>query len=552
MRALAHFYRNLANTPWLLYPLLFVTGTLAAALPTLRTGTVLPQEYDEFAYQLGAETFALGRLANPPHPLAPFFETMHVLQAPTYASKYPPGQSLQLAAGILLGHPIYGVWITVGLMAVAAAWMLRGLAPATWAAAGGLIASWEWGALTYWGRTYWGGSLLALAGMLVFGGAVRFWRNPSASAAWWAGVGAGIMALTRPYEGLWFCSVPAATMGWRFYKWKMMDGSWKKKNSTAFSFFLPVAAALVFLLIYNRAVTGDALKFPHRLYQEQYEPDVSVFTWEHPGPPPAGRNPELAYQIRRFDPALMLAPTVDFFELWKSHLTVALRRIGLFFLPGLFGIGLAWAVVSGQCCRRFSGKIALANLLAFLVMLGTLRFFGFPHYAAAWSAPLAALIVLGFRGLCTFRFGAWRLPRCLLGGVMVGWALVNLFRQTASINLPYPWVLDRLDTIATLESQSDSDHRGHVVFVMMAEGQPAFAEWVYNSPNIDTQTVVFARSLGPARDVAVSKYFPTRHLWQAWLKPNGELDRLTPYDPTHPTPQPKPSPPPNQPLAPAL
>ena len=533
MRALAQFYRNLAVTPWLLYPLLFVAGVLAAALPTLRTGAIFPQEYDEFAYQLGAETFLQGRLANPPHPLAPFFETMHVLQTPTYASKYPPGQSLQLAAGILLGHPIYGVWLTVGLLAVAAAWMLRGLAPATWAAAGGLVASWQWGALTYWGRTYWGGSLFALAGMLVFGGAVRFWRRPTGCSAWWAGTGAGLMALTRPYEGLWFCAVPAVAMAWKFFltEGKMKKGKRGNLLVAPIAALVPVTAALAFLLTYNHAVTGDALKFPHRLYQEQSEPDVSVFTWEHPGPAPANRNAELSYQIRRFNPETMLAPTVSFVALMQSHLTVALPRLGGFFLPGLFGIGLVWAIFSGQIWRRRAGEIALACLLAFFAMLGTLRFFGFSHYAAAWSAPLAAVIVLGFRGLCAFRFGSWRLPPSLAGLAVVSWAVGTLFQQTARGNPPAPWVLDRLETLANLERQNEADHRGHVVFVMMAEGQPAFAEWVYNGPNIDAQPVIFARSLGTARDAAVARYYPTRHLWQAWLKPSGELDRLAPYDP---------------------
>ena len=46
--------------------------------------------------------------------------------------------------------------------------------------------------------------------------------------------------------------------------------------------------------------------------------------------------------------------------------------------------------------------------------------------------------------------------------------------------------------------------------------------------------MIFARSLGPARDMDVARYYPNRHLWQAWLKTTGELDHLTPYDPAAP------------------
>jgi len=49
------------------------------------------------------------------HPMHQFFETVFVLQQPTYSSIYSPGQGLVLALGWdLLGHPWAGVALGVG------------------------------------------------------------------------------------------------------------------------------------------------------------------------------------------------------------------------------------------------------------------------------------------------------------------------------------------------------------------------------------------------------------------------------------------------------
>ena len=83
---------------------------------------------------------------------------------------------------------------------------------------------------------------------------------------------------------------------------------------------------------------------------------------------------------------------------------------------------------------------------------------------------------------------AWlELAAGLSGVAAFGWSVTVLATETTRGDPPKLWVVDRLELTEKLEQASDTDHRGHVVFVMLAEGQPAFAEWVYNSADIDSK-----------------------------------------------------------------
>src|SRR3989441_10806194 len=136
-----HQFLQLARRP----NLVVVTVGLAALAARLAVLPVLPipqpAAHDEFSHLLIADTFAHGRLTNPTHPMWVHFETFHVNQRPTYASMYYPGQGLFLAAGaVVCGPPLWGVWLSAGLLCAPSCCAVHGPPPAARGLLGGSLA----------------------------------------------------------------------------------------------------------------------------------------------------------------------------------------------------------------------------------------------------------------------------------------------------------------------------------------------------------------------------------------------------------------------------
>lgn len=150
---------SFARRPVLCYVVIAIAPLALRALVIPLSPAPAMHVHDEYSYLLEGDTFAHGRLTNPPHPLWMFFESIHIIQQPTYMGMYQPGQGMFLALGqILTGEPWYGVAISTGLMCAWLLWMLRGLFSPGWALLGASIAVIRIGIFSYWMSDYWGGA----------------------------------------------------------------------------------------------------------------------------------------------------------------------------------------------------------------------------------------------------------------------------------------------------------------------------------------------------------------------------------------------------------
>ena len=513
---------------------------LLATLPVVLRLALLPHHpvptpdiYDEFGHLFVADTLRHFRLANPSHPLHQFFETFFTLQQPTYSSIYPIGQGLMLAVGrMIFGLPWAGVVLATAAFCSLCYWMLRGWVTPPWALVGGLLAVFEFGPLSQWMNSYWGGAFGACAGCLVFGSLPRLIGSHQRLYAIPLGLGLGLHLLIRPFESLFLFLAVA------LYLAPMLRTPVARK---ALLQAAPILAGSVVLALgitaaQNKCVTGSWTTLPYQLSQYQYGVPA-VLTFQANPVPHAQLTPqqELGYKSQ----LAFRASGPENLGTYFARLQYRVRYYRFFFLPPLYLAILAFL----PSMRR--PLFAWVGLTLVLFALGTNFFPAFQlHYVAAVTCLFILASVVGLQQIRRWNALAAQLLLLLCMAHFVFWYGMHIFdtedfSMAARSYETWDAINHRNPERRILINDQIAQIPGRILIFVRYWPQHIFQEeWVYDEADIDRARVVWARDLGEPENEKLRHYYPDRRLWL--LEADARPPKLEEYHEAEVKPEPPP------------
>ncbi|MCH2173077.1 hypothetical protein MK489_20045 [Myxococcota bacterium] len=473
-----------------------------------------PTTLEDFSVLLAADTFSNGRLANPPPALPTYFERPYQLVQPKYVSIATPLPALVALAGNALGDPGRASILTFALACVSVWWMLsaiRGIS-AGYSFLGSMVLTTHPNLLIDWGIGYTGASLGMLGAALVYGATFRLRKAPHSAHAWVLGLGAAILWLSWPYEGLLAC-VPAAWILLRDGIRPPSAGANKLTLNKLLPTLLLLLATVTFTGYFNWRTTEDPLQSPRSLYNETYASVPDLLFMERP---PAKDYPNISLEILYSKDTRFTKPYTDRQDLvgFLGGLAEKAKLYGNFLLPFpllLLLLGLPW------CMRDPDVRFACASLLLFGAGLAA-QTFERTEFLGPF-VPLGLVVLLA----STARIGSFRAGPVPLGLIVI----------TGLIAWSWNAMLDRYDDHSIelqlrptyeknyLEDIALSNPGSHLALAHYAQGHHVEYDWTRNDADIDGARMVWALDLGEDANREIANHFPDHTLWLLHSGVNG-------------------------------
>jgi hypothetical protein len=492
-----------------------------------------PFTHDDFSFLLAADTFAPGRLTNPSPAMWAHFESFHITVKPTYMSMYFPAQGLILAAGkILTGHPWYGILLTTALMCAAICWMLQAWLPPTWALLGGALAVLRLGLFSYWIDTYSGaGSVAALGGALVLGALPRLMKQVRLRDSMLMAAGVILLGTSRLYEGMLLCIPVACFLIWRIFFIGNRPAAAVLLRHAVVPLILIVGAA-AWMGYYNYRVFGNSLTLPYTINRAQYAV-VPYFVWQPERPEPIYHHSVM----RKFYSQDELKSFEEIHRPYGFVTQTFLKAVmGLLFYAGI-ALLVPLIMVRRVLLDR---RIRFLVLCVLVLMAGQLvGVFFFAHYLAPFTAAFYAIGLQAMRHLRLWSPGGkpvgmtvTRLIVTLcvvLAGVRLGAKPLHLYLPV----WPGAWASEWYGSDvrsgierAQVESRLEQMPGKQLVIVRYSLDHNSLDEWVYNTANIDSAKVIWAREMDSANNLELIDHYRDRKVWL--VQPDTQ-PKATPY-----------------------
>ena len=461
-----------------------------------------PSIHDEFSHLLLGDTLAHGRLTNPTHPLWRSFESIHIIQRPTYNSMYPPAQGSFLALGeTLFQEPWAGVVISVGLMGAALCWMMQRWLPPAWALYGTLLAGLKIGVVGLWMNSYMGGAASAIGGALLIGALpVLLRRQRRILPAVFLGLGMVILMNSRPFDGAVLsmaalCYLVAGLTPGRTLPRLLAPAA------------IVLAGGVLFTGYYNWRVTGNPARMGYQVNRDTYGwPENLAFL--------------KAKKLTLSDPVLqkMYLKEVAQRDAYNTPFKILDNLLTRLFDNWTYFIGPVLTVPLVFLPRLFRDR-RRRPLLVFIGVIVALNLFQlvlYPYHLGPLVAVMFTIVTLGIRHLYV-RLGRRRgavallvLPLCVI--------LVGAMKQEADdldLHLAYWERAAELhhDARAYIAEWLARRPGKQLVVVRYAPFHHPNQEWVYNGADIDGGKVVWAREVDALQDAELLRYFRDREVW---------------------------------------